>query len=98
MSWHTNNPDCSVTVVNLAGCNGDDHFLLLVLKGAGGLVDSLPHQFHQDRIMSVYQVLEIGSLEIGSIECCCCVGGRISGWIIPAAAFHMLYLMVEQKN
>jgi len=34
MSRHTNNPDCSVTVVKLAGYNGDDYFLLPMLKGA----------------------------------------------------------------
>ena len=46
MPRHTNNPDFSVTVVKLAGYNGDDHFLCLKgLKGpgAGGLADTLPY-------------------------------------------------------
>ena len=49
MSRHTKNPDCSVTVVKLAGYNGDDHFLLLMLKGAGGLADPLPYHFPQGK-------------------------------------------------
>jgi len=46
-----NNPDCSVTVtvVKLAGYNGDDHVLLLMLKGAGGLADTLPYHFPQGK-------------------------------------------------
>ena len=45
MSRHTNNSDCSMTVVvKLVGYNGDDHFLLLKLKGAGGLADYLASQ------------------------------------------------------
>ena len=47
MSQHTNNPDCSVTLVKLVGYNGDDHFLLLMLKGVGGLADPLPYHFPQ---------------------------------------------------
>ena len=49
MYRHTNNPDCSVTVVELAGYNGDYHFLLLMLKGAGGLADPLPYHFPQGK-------------------------------------------------
>jgi len=45
MSRHTNNPDCSVTVVILAGYNDNDHFLLLMLKGTSGLADPLPYHF-----------------------------------------------------
>ena len=45
MSRHANNPYCSVTVVELAGYNGDDHFLLLILKGASGQADPLPYHF-----------------------------------------------------
>ena len=47
MSRHTKNPDCSVTVVKQAGYNGDDYFLLLMQKGAGGLADPLPYHFPQ---------------------------------------------------
>ena len=46
MSRHTN-PDCSVTVVKLAGYSGDYHFLLLMLKG--GLEDPLPYHFPQGK-------------------------------------------------
>ena len=59
MSRHTNNPDCSVTVVKLAGYNNDDdHLLLLMLKWAGGLVDPYLTTFLKIRILitSVYQV------------------------------------------
>ena len=49
MSRLKNNPNFSVTVVKLAGYNGDDHFLILMLKGAGGLVDPLPYHFPQGK-------------------------------------------------
>jgi len=49
MSQLTNNPECSVTVVKLAEYNGDDHFLLLILKGADGLADFLPYHFPQGK-------------------------------------------------
>ena len=46
MSRHTNNPDCSVTVVKPAAYNGDVHFLLLMLKRGGSLADPLPLPYH----------------------------------------------------
>ena len=49
MSRNANNPDCSVTVVKLAGYDGDDHFLLPMLKGAGGLAEPLPYHFPQGK-------------------------------------------------
>ena len=49
MSLHTINHDCSVTVIKLAGYNRDDNFLLLMLKGAGGLANPLPYHFPQSK-------------------------------------------------
>ena len=59
MSQHTNNTDCSVTVVKLAGYNGDDHFLLLMLKGAGGLADLYCTTFLKVMIVTMSVLLGI---------------------------------------
>jgi len=57
MSWHTNNTYCSVTVVKLAEYNGDDLFLLLMLKQAGGLEDPLSYHFLQGKDRSRQSIM-----------------------------------------
>ena len=57
VSWHPNNPGCSVTVVKLARHIGDDHFLLLMPKGVGGLADPLPYHFPQSKVCLSHQCI-----------------------------------------